>query len=152
RAAVALHGSVLLLLTEDELRAATPSCHHRAHRGEVGRSALAGTPEPGQRARHSRAVPEAFKGVMDETTYDKSVQYTLASARLSQFQTTYDAAILLIVLFSGVLPRGFRAFTHWLGSSAWAMAAFLCVVGITLSLPSLPLHWYEQFRLEARFG
>jgi STE24 endopeptidase len=101
---------------------------------------------------HSGAVPEAFKGVMEEATYAKAVQYTLAGGRLSQFETTYDAAILMIVLFSGVLPWGFQAFTHWLGSLASAMAAFLCVVGVALSLPNLPLHWYDQFRLEARFG
>ena len=101
---------------------------------------------------HADAVPEAFKGVMDETTYAKSVQYTLASARLSRVEITYDSIVLLVVLFSGVLPWVFGLFTRWLGTSAWAMAAFLCAVGVALALPSLPLHWYDQFRLEARFG
>ena len=32
------------------------------------------------------------------------------------------------------------------------MAAFLFVVGVALSLTSLPLDWYDQFRLEERFG
>ena len=31
---------------------------------------------------HSGTVPEAFKGVMDDATYAKSVQYTLATGRL----------------------------------------------------------------------
>ena len=31
---------------------------------------------------HAGAVPEAFKGVVDEATYAKSVQYTLAKGRL----------------------------------------------------------------------
>jgi len=101
---------------------------------------------------HAGQVPEAFQKVMDEATYARSVQYTLAQARFSQVETTYDAVVLLVVLFSGVLPWGFGLFNHWLGGSAWAMAAFLCAVGIALSLPSLPLHWYDQFRLEARFG
>jgi STE24 endopeptidase len=101
---------------------------------------------------HAVAVPDAFKGVMDDATYAKSVQYTLANARLSQVETTYDSVVLLLVLFSGALPWAFGSFARWLGTSAWAMAAFLCVVGVALSLPSLPLHWYDQFRLEARFG
>ena len=101
---------------------------------------------------HADAVPEAFKGVMDDATYAKSVQYTLASARLSRVEITYDSIVLLVVLFSGVLPWGFGLFTRWLGTSAWAMAAFLCAVGVALALPSLPLDWYDQFRLEARFG
>jgi STE24 endopeptidase len=60
--------------------------------------------------------------------------------------------VLLIVLFSMVLPWGFHAFTQWLGASAWALAGFLFVTGIALSLPGLPLDWYDQFRLEERFG
>ena len=101
---------------------------------------------------HAGALPEAFKGVMDEATYAKSVQYTLAKGRLDQIEGTWSSVVLLVVLFSGVLPWGFEAFTQGLGGSAWAMAAFLLVTGVALSLPGLPLDWYDQFRLEARFG
>jgi STE24 endopeptidase len=101
---------------------------------------------------HAGAVPEAFKGVVDDATYAKSVQYTLAKSWLEQLSLTYHSAVLLIVLFSAVLPWGFHGFTQSLGGSAWAMAAFLFVTGISLSLPGLPLDWYDQFRLEDRFG
>ncbi len=101
---------------------------------------------------HSGSVPEAFKESIDAPTYRKSVDYTLAKGRLSQVELTYDALILLLVLFSGVLPWGMRLFTRWLGGSAAAMAAFLFATGVVLALPSLPLDWYHQFRLEARFG
>jgi len=98
------------------------------------------------------AVPEAFSTVMDDATYAKSVQYTLAKGRLNRVETTSDSAVLLFVLFSGVLPLVFEAFANRLGTSAWAMAAFLVTVGTALSLPDLPLAWYNQFRLEERFG
>jgi STE24 endopeptidase len=101
---------------------------------------------------HAGAVPDAFKGVVDEATYAKSVQYTLARGRLDQVEVTWSTAVLLAVLFSTVLPWGFHAITQWLGGSAWAMAAFLLGTGIALSLPGLPLDWYDQFRLEERFG
>jgi STE24 endopeptidase len=101
---------------------------------------------------HAGGVPEAFKGVVDEATYAKSVQYTLAKGRLDQVETTYDSAVLLLVLFTGVLPWAFAAFIARFGASAWASAAFLFAVGIALSLPGLPLAWYAQFRLEDRFG
>ena len=101
---------------------------------------------------HAGAVPEALKGMVDEATYKKSVEYTLAKGRLEQIELTYHTAVLLIVLFSGILPWGFKLFSHWLGESAWAMAAFLFVTGVALSLPDLPLDWYAQFRLEQRFG
>ncbi len=101
---------------------------------------------------HAGAVPEAFAGVVDTPTYARSVQYTLAKGRLDQVEVSYDTLVLLVVLFSGVLPWAFQAFTQWLGGYSWAMAAFLFVVGVALSLPGLPLDWYEQFRLEQRFG
>jgi STE24 endopeptidase len=101
---------------------------------------------------HAGAVPDAFKGVVDESTYRKSVEYTSAKGKFDQLETTYQVAILLLILFTGVLPWAFNLFTVWLGSSAWAMAVFLLAVGLALSLPGLPLAWYDQFRLEERFG
>ncbi len=101
---------------------------------------------------HAGRVPEAFKEIVDEATYAKSVQYTAAKSRLYQLETTYNCAILLGVLYSGVLPWGLGLFRHWLSGSAWASAAFLFAIGLALSVPGLPLDWYEQFRLEERFG
>jgi len=101
---------------------------------------------------HADAVPEAFKGVIEEAAYAKSVQYTLAKGRLEQIEATWDSAVLLAVLFSGVLPWGFQTCTQAFGNSAWAMGAFLLLTTVALSVPSLPLEWYAQFRLEERFG
>ena len=47
---------------------------------------------------HAGAVPEAFKGMVDEPTYAKSVKYTLAKGRLDQIDTTYDAVLLLLIV------------------------------------------------------
>jgi STE24 endopeptidase len=101
---------------------------------------------------HADAIPEAFKGTIDEATYAKSVQYTLARGRFSRFDETYSTAILLLVLFCGLLPWGLGlAQTHF-GGSAWSMGVYLFATGIALSLPGLPVEWYEQFRLEESFG
>jgi STE24 endopeptidase len=101
---------------------------------------------------HAGAMPEAFQGVVDEATYAKSVRYTLAKGRLDQLSVTYNSVVLLLALFSGILPWGFHAFTQGLGVSAWARAGFLFATAVALSLPGLPLDWYDQFRLEERFG
>ncbi|MEY4385691.1 MAG: hypothetical protein RLY20_974 [Verrucomicrobiota bacterium] len=98
---------------------------------------------------HAGAVPEAFRGVMDDATYAKSVQYTLANSRFTQFEATFDLLVLLAVLFSGVLPWAFAQFN---AQSVWSLAACLFVVFAALSFVSLPLQWWNQFRLEARFG
>jgi STE24 endopeptidase len=101
---------------------------------------------------HAGRVPDAFKEIIDEPTYAKSIQYTLAKGRFSKIEIVYDAVLLLIVLFSGLLPFGYDLFSHWLGDAAWARAAFLFAVGLVLSIPDLPFEWYHQFRLEERFG
>lgn len=101
---------------------------------------------------HASAVPEAFKEMIDPPTYARSVQYTLAGGRFRQFELAYNTAVLLVALYSGVLPWAFHELTLRLGTSAWAGAAFLFGVGLALSLPGLPFDWYDQFRLEERFG
>jgi len=101
---------------------------------------------------HAGAVPEAFKNIIDEPTYKKSVQYTLAKSKLDEFETIYGAAVLLIVVFCGLLAIAFTSFTNRFGSSAWSAAAFIFLTGIILWLPQLPVEWYAQFRLEDRFG
>jgi STE24 endopeptidase len=97
-------------------------------------------------------VPPAFQEVIDEATYRRSRDYTLAKNRLHQAEIAYGTVVLLIVLYSGVLPWALKAFTQMLGASAWAMAAYLFVISLALSLSGLPLDWYAQFRLEERFG
>jgi STE24 endopeptidase len=101
---------------------------------------------------HQDAVPAAFKGIIDEPTYFKSIQYTLARSRLTRFDDTVRAVILLLLLFGGLLPPAYKLFCGAFGPSAWSAAAFLFVTGLALALTGLPVDWFEQFRLESRFG
>ncbi len=101
---------------------------------------------------HANEIPPAFSGIIDEPAYKKSIAYTLARGRFGNLEDAWSAVVLLIVLFSGVLPRAFRFFAQGLDQSAWAMAAFLFAVGFAMSLPGLPFDWFSQFRLEEKFG
>jgi STE24 endopeptidase len=97
-------------------------------------------------------VPPAFRAMIDEATYRRSVDYTLAKSRFGDVVSMFDAVVLIAVLFSGVLPWAFGRFSASFGSSTLAMAGFLFVTGIALSIPGLPFAWYAQFKLEERFG
>ena len=101
---------------------------------------------------HADAVPRLFRGIIDEPACQKSVAYTLAKQRLGNAESVYGAAVLLAVLFSGVLRWAYHLFVRAWGGSAWAMAAYLFVVGLAVALFDLPLAWVSQFRLEQRFG
>ncbi len=101
---------------------------------------------------HANEIPEAFRATIDPPTYGKAVEYTLAKTRFEDFQTLFDTAILVLLLITFAFPAMYRWFSAQFGQSAPAEAAFLFSIGILLAVPSLPLDWIEQFKLEERFG
>ncbi len=101
---------------------------------------------------HGHAIPDAFKDSLSPETHRRSVEYTLAKGRLSIVSALLDLAVFLVVIASGILPASAGWFALDSASSPWRGAAWLLGVGAALSLPSLPLEWWAQFRLEARFG
>ncbi|HXA15324.1 MAG TPA: M48 family metallopeptidase [Opitutaceae bacterium] len=104
--------------------------------------------------RHANAAPPAVAAIMDAPTYTKAVAYTLAKGRLAQLQLIFDAGLLALVVFSGALPWLFaRVCGPSAGSGqAWSGALFILITGVLLGLPGLPFEWWEQFRLEEKFG
>ena len=102
--------------------------------------------------RNAAQRPAALVDVMDEATYAKSVEYTVAKSRFSSVETIYEVVILLVLLFSGALPWLWGKFDHLAPGAAWSGALFLVGTMILLGLPSLPLEWWSKFRLEQRFG
>jgi STE24 endopeptidase len=101
---------------------------------------------------HADEAPLAFREMIDESTYRRSIDYTLAKSRFGDVVTMFDTALLIAILFSGVLSFVFEKFTAAFGTSIWAMAGFLFATGFVLSIISLPFAWYAQFKLEERFG
>ena len=101
---------------------------------------------------HANEVPPEFRGNIEEATYCRSVDYTLAKSRFGDIAAVFDAVVLIAALFSGALPWVFESFSASFGSSIFAMAGFLFVTGIALSMLGLPFAWYAQFKLEGRFG
>ncbi len=101
---------------------------------------------------HGNEVPPAFRGIIDEATYRRSVDYTVAKSRFGDTTGVFDAVVLIAAVFSGVLPWAFGRFSASFGTSIWATGGFLFFVGIALGLLGLPFAWYEQFKLEQRFG
>ena len=101
---------------------------------------------------HADEVPSVFRGTIDDATYRRSVDYTLAKSRFGEVVTLFDAVLLIGLLFSGVLPWAFRMVTTAFGTSVLAMSGFLFATAVALSIVGLPLAWYGQFKLEDRFG
>ena len=103
-------------------------------------------------ARHAGVRPAAFAGIMDETTFAKATEYTLAKSRFGCIELGFDVAMLAVVLFSGVLPWLWTKFDALAPGAAWSGALFRAGTGVLLSLPGLPFDWWSHFRLEDKFG
>jgi len=102
--------------------------------------------------KRANEIPPPFRGIIDEATYSRSVDYTLAKSRFGDIVNVFDAVVLIAVLFSGLLPWAFGKFRGNLGTSTLAMAGFLFAAAIALTIFGLPFAWYAQFKLEERFG
>ncbi|MDP7013304.1 MAG: M48 family peptidase, partial [Verrucomicrobiota bacterium] len=63
--------------------------------------------------KHADEVPTAFREVMNEATYHKSVRYTLAKAKFGTVSDTYSTALLCTLLFTGWLAALFGQVTVW---------------------------------------
>jgi STE24 endopeptidase len=102
--------------------------------------------------RRAGAVPPALVGVMDAATFAKAGDYTLAKSRFASVEMIYEAAVLAAVIFSGLLPWMWVRFDGLAPGAAWSGALFLVATMILIGLPGLPLAWWAQFKLEARYG
>src|SRR5437764_1148357 len=85
---------------------------------------------------HANEVPHAFRGIIDEAMYRRSVDYTLAKGRFGDIANLFDAVLLIVLLFSGGLPWAFGRFSQSFGSSIWAMAAFLFALAERTDFPT----------------
>lgn len=102
--------------------------------------------------RHASAAPPAVAAIMDQATYKKAVDYTLAKNRLGKIELVLDAVVVVIALLSGILPWLYGKFAPLAPNAGWDDALFLLATGFLLGIPSIPLEWWGQFRLEERFG
>jgi STE24 endopeptidase len=103
-------------------------------------------------SRHAAQPPAAVAAMVDAETQRRSVTYTLAKNRFGRIVLVYDAAVLGLLLGSGVLPLLFAHVGAWGPESRWDDALFLLAALVLAGLPSLPFEWWQTFRLEAGFG
>lgn len=104
----------------------------------------------------SRKIPELFRGKVADADYDRAVEYTLTKARFQRWSGVYSRALLLLVLFSGILPSldqwTVTSVTPWTTLTEMTGLVFCFAVGAGFSLAALPVDLYSTFNIEGRFG
>ncbi|HLP40158.1 MAG TPA: M48 family metallopeptidase, partial [Fibrobacteria bacterium] len=99
-----------------------------------------------------REPPSAFADHFDASTYARCRAYTLDRLAFARVSTFWSAAILLVLLLSGVLPRLDAFLARLLGDGPARGAAFLAAIFLVQSLFDIPLSAWATFRLEGAHG
>ncbi len=103
--------------------------------------------------RNSAQLPPAAAAIMDDATYAKSVGYTLEKSRFGVITEIFDSLVLALFVFGGVLPPLFARITAWgAPGTTWSHALYILLAGMLLAIPSLPFDWWDQFRIEQKYG
>jgi STE24 endopeptidase len=102
--------------------------------------------------RHRAEVPEAFRAQIDLESHQKAADYTVASARISRWDTLLDAVLALVLTLGGGLSAIDRAWQAAHLPAVWHGTAVVLSTFLLVSLIGLPLSIWRTFGVEARFG
>ncbi|MBU6437829.1 MAG: M48 family metallopeptidase [Betaproteobacteria bacterium] len=103
-------------------------------------------------SQHRAQVPAAFAGRITLDAHQKAADYTAAKAQFSIVGVLVGTVLLLGFTFLGGLDALNRALVALLGPGMLQQIALVVAFMAISALLDLPLNWYAQFRLEARFG
>lgn len=104
--------------------------------------------------KHRGEVPEAFKKTITLKQHQKAADYTLDKLNLGLTEGLVSTMTLLVLIFGGILNSlailWFQDIA--LASQLLSGVAVVLSVFILSHLIGLPVHWYQTFRLEERYG
>ena len=102
--------------------------------------------------RNRKDIPEPFRGVVEEETYSRSVEYTQRKGRFGLLASLQDRVLLLAVLFTGAAGALDGLLASWNLPIYWHGYIFLAAAATVLSLARFPSTLYGQFVIEEEFG
>jgi len=101
---------------------------------------------------HRNQVPVPFTDSITLEEHQKAADYTLAKAKLSQFDTLLSAVLLLMVTLGGGVNWLDQA-SYRLGlNETWRGIAVIMSLMLFMGIIDLPLSWIRTFKVEAKFG
>ncbi len=107
---------------------------------------------------HRDRVPEGFRDVISPEAHAKAADYTCANQRFGLIQLAFGTLVLLGWTLGGGLDLLNDGVLRFFGGDEGASASLLYPVSLVVlftligSVIELPFEWYQNFRIEERFG
>ena len=101
---------------------------------------------------HRSAVPAEFAEKIPLTAHQRAADYTVAKTKFGLFSMLVSAAVLIGFTLLGGLQLLSNIIFSWAGPGMVYQLGLLVAFGAISGLIDLPLDYYKQFVLEARFG
>jgi STE24 endopeptidase len=101
---------------------------------------------------HRAQVPGVFAGKVSLDAHQKAADYTAAKMQFSMVNILLGTTVLMGWTLLGGLDWLNQTLISAIGTGMWQQLALLIAFIAIGGLIDLPLSWYSQFRLEAKFG
>ena len=101
---------------------------------------------------HRDVVPTQFAQRISLEAHQKAADYTVAKVRLGRIEEVIGLFVLLAFTLFGGLQCLSDWLLGWLGHGMAYQIALIAVFALISDLIDLPIEYYQQFVLEARFG
>lgn len=101
---------------------------------------------------HRDAVPEAFAADITLDAHRIAADYTSARTRLSAAGVAFDALVLVLLTFGGVLQWLDNIAAGWFASELLRGTAFITVLVLLITAIEIPFGLFRTFSVEVRFG
>lgn len=102
--------------------------------------------------RHGGEVPAGFAGVVDSTRLGQISAYTFENNRLGLLRSVFDNALLLVFLFTPLLPLYDRWVAALTDSFLLRGLVFFLLLQLGKGVLELPFSLYRTFGIENRYG
>ncbi len=102
--------------------------------------------------RENAQLPDFFLGRISAEAYTRSRDYTLDKLRFDSFSTLFSAALVLVILFSGLLPSLDALSTSLAPGPLTRGVIFLGLLFLLQSALKLPLSLWSVFSIEGKHG
>ncbi len=101
---------------------------------------------------HREAVPAEFAAEITLEAHRKAADYSNTKTRLGLLSTLFEAAVVLILTFGGVLQLLHTVSAGWFDAGVARGVALIVLLGVLMAVIEIPFDLYRTFVIEQRYG